>query len=92
MIRSELLRPSFARDLRSRRTIEIELPEFLICALEMRVAEANEGAPADERSTIVDYVEGELLNLLSVRDVAVIDQGLPGFADAVRDWLNEIRA
>jgi hypothetical protein len=91
MPRSELLRPSFARDLHSRRTIEVELPEFLICALELRVAEANEDAPADERLTVADYVESELLNLLSVRDVVVIDQNLPGFADAVRDWLNDIR-
>lgn len=91
MARSGLLQPSFARDLQSRRTIEVELPEFLICALELRVAEANEDAPEDQHSTIGDYVESELLNLLSVRDVAVIDQKLPGFADAVRDWLNDIR-
>jgi hypothetical protein len=42
-------------------------------------------------STVADYIESELLNLLSVREVAVIDQKLPGLADAVRHWLDDIR-
>jgi hypothetical protein len=42
---------SFGGDLTARRTLRLELPEFLVYALEVRVAEANEGAAPEEQCT-----------------------------------------
>jgi len=64
---------TFRRNLHERRCLEIELPEFLFCALEARVAEANDGAPLDERCTLNHYIESELVNLVTLRDVAELE-------------------
>jgi len=71
--------------------VEIELPEFLIRALETRLCEANADAPPDEVCSLHHLIESELVNLVSVRDVAELDQSMPGFAEAVRQWLSELR-
>lgn len=83
-------RGAFGADLRARRAVTIELPEFLICALEARVDEANDGAAADERCSLDHYIESELVNLVTLRDVAELEGRLPGFADAVRQWVVEM--
>ena len=68
----------FAVSLSSRRIVEIELPEFLICALHARLNEANSGAEPHERGSLDDLIESELINLISVRDVAVLEDSVPG--------------
>ena len=88
--RSKILVAPFQRDLTARRSLTIELPEFVICALETRVGEANEQAPPHERSTLTDYIETELVNLVTLRDVAELEYRIPGFARAVNQWLHEI--
>ena len=88
--RSNVLNGSFRRDLRSRRTLQVELPEFLICALEARVAEANDGAAAEELCTLNHLIESELVNLISLRDVAELEMAVPGFTGAVQQWLAEV--
>lgn len=75
------------RDFRTRRAIEVELPEFLIALLECRVNEANEGASCEEHVTISHFVEYQVAGMLSIRDVAEIELEMPGFAAAVQDWL-----
>jgi hypothetical protein len=80
----------FRPDLRARRVIALELPEFLVYALEQRVAEANEGCPAEEMATLNEYVESELVNLITLRDIAELDIATPGFAAAVSDWLERV--
>lgn len=75
------------RELSGRREIAIELPEFLIAVLEQRVDEANDGASEDERVTISHLVEYQVAELLSIRDVAELELQMPGFAEAVQDWL-----
>lgn len=87
---SAVLSGRFQRPLDSRRVLHVELPEFVICALEARLAEANDGAPAEERSTLNNLIESELVNLISLRDVAELDASNPGFSDAVWHWLSEI--
>lgn len=84
----QLTRP---RDLSMRRLVQLELPEFLISALERRVAEANEDAPVDEQATLNDYVESELVNIITLRDVAELEVEIPGFGAAVQLWLQEMR-
>jgi len=72
--------------------VPLELPEFLIYALEQRVAEANAGTLAEDTSTLNHYIESELVNLITVRDVAELEIGAPGFGAAVQQWLDEIEA
>lgn len=78
------------RDLTARRVVEFELPEFLLFALEARVAEANAGLPIFGAADLNDYVESELVNLITVRDVAELEGQFPGFAAAVTHWVKEI--
>ncbi|HEX7153503.1 MAG TPA: hypothetical protein VF618_18595 [Thermoanaerobaculia bacterium] len=79
-----------SRDLTARRIVQLELPEFLLCALESRVAEANVGAPMDDLASLNDYVESELVNIITLRDVAELETDFPGFAGAVQQWLAEM--
>jgi len=65
----------------------IELPEFLIVLLEHREQEANDGASVEERVTMSHFVEYQVADLLSIRDVAELEMVMPGFAQAVQDWL-----
>lgn len=81
----------FRRDLTSRRAFTLDLPEFLLYALEARVMEANDGEAGDDQSTLNDYIETELVNLITLRDVAELDLTAPGFAEAVQSWLNNMR-
>lgn len=77
-------------DFHARRTIQIELPEFLIFALQQRVIEANSEVDETDKATLNDYVESELINLITVRDVAELEGVAPGFSSAVQAWINEI--
>lgn len=86
----EIVAGGFRRNLRARRAVTIELPEFLLCALEARVSEANDDASPGERATLGDYIESELVNLVTVRDVAEMELSIPGFAEAVHQWVREI--
>lgn len=88
---AKVLHGQFASDLCSRRIIEIELPEFLICALQARLNEVNTGAQPHELCSLHNLIESELVNLVSVRDVAELEQSVPGFAQAVQQWLLELR-
>jgi hypothetical protein len=88
--RSNILPGAFQRDLRARTTMQIDLPAFLVCALNARVAEANEGAVPQERSTLNHYIETELFNLVTLRDVAELEAQFSGFADAVHQWIQEL--
>jgi hypothetical protein len=81
----------FRRDLSGRRAIALELPEFLIYALEQRVAEANDGCLAADAASLNDLIESELANLVSVRDVAELEFGAPGFSAAVAGWIDGMR-
>jgi len=88
---AEIVAGRFAADLCSRRVLEIELPEFLICALQARLDEANAGARPYEVCSLHNLIESELVNLVTVRDVAVLEISNPGFEEAVRQWLSEVR-
>jgi hypothetical protein len=87
---SAVLPGRFTRPLESRRILHVELPEFVVCALEARLTEANAGAPDDELSTLDQLIESELVNLISLRDAAELETTLPGFSSAVRHWLIEV--
>jgi hypothetical protein len=38
-----------------------------------------------------DYIETALVNVVTVRDVAEVDLQMPGFAEAVHEWIVEMR-
>ena len=78
------------RDLSSRRTISVELPEFLLCAIEHRLLEANQGASASERVTLNELFERELGESLSIAEVALLERDVPGIGAAVSQWLDEV--
>jgi hypothetical protein len=75
-----------------RRQLSLDLPEFLIRALAARVDEANVGAVSDEICTLEGYIESELVNLITIRDIAELESEQPGFALAVNKWLEEVRS
>ena len=88
---AKVLPGQFATNLCSRRVVEIELPEFLICALQARLNEVNVGARPHELCSLDNLIESELVNMVSVRDVAELEESVPGFAQAVQQWLLELR-
>jgi hypothetical protein len=65
------------------------LPEFIICALDARLGEASDGATLEERCTLDHLIESELVNLISLRDVAEL-YGRTRIRDAVQKWLVEV--
>lgn len=87
-----LLSGTFGPDLAGRRQLSLDLPEFLIYALSARVEEANIGAARDEICTLQNYIESELVNLITIRDIAELESDHPGFAMAVNQWLEEVRS
>lgn len=78
-------------DLKARRHVTLELPEFLLRAFECRVTEANEGAAEEERLTLDNVVEVGLAASLSLAEIAHLERAVPGIGVAVSQWLSEIR-
>jgi hypothetical protein len=78
------------RDLNDRRPVTLELPEFLLRAMEQRIAEANDRADADGQVTIEHLVELQLAEGLSVAEVALLEHEVPGISAAVSRWLDEV--
>jgi hypothetical protein len=79
-----------ASDLTSRESVSIELPAFLLRALEHRVNEANEDASEEERVDLNHLIEIQLAEILTIADVAHLERDLPGMSAAVSRWLDEI--
>lgn len=76
--------------LNRRRSIEVELPEFLICSLQQRVAEANQGASPAEQVALEDVIEWYLVSPITIADVSRFEAVTPGFADALSAWLSTV--
>jgi hypothetical protein len=77
-------------DLSRRRTIKIELPEFLLRSLLQRVAESNIEAEANERVQLNDVIEWYLAALITAQDIPKLEAAIPGFTDALSGWLNTV--
>jgi hypothetical protein len=78
------------KQLTGRRAIALELPEFLVRALEVRVEDANVGGSDVDHVTIEHLVELTLAESLSVADVALLESRIPGIGNAVSLWLRDI--
>lgn len=79
------------RNLSARRRVTIELPEFLLCALEHRVEEANAAPSPDETVTLENLVELQLAEGISIGEVALLERDYPGITAAVSRWFTEAR-
>lgn len=73
-------------NLNTRRTIHVELPEWVIRVIEFRVAEANEGATDDLVSTN-DVVEWSLVAPITMKDIPAYEAAIPGVGAALSEWL-----
>src|SRR6185369_17517866 len=76
-----------AKPLNQRRSITVELPEFVIRAIDARVADANLDAPADESVSFNDVVEWLLVCDLTPRRMPELETRIPGFSAAMASWL-----
>ena len=76
-----------ASALNRRRRIEIEIPEWVMRLLEYRVEEANDGASPEEQLQLNDVIEWYLISPLTVREVPLVEERIPGFTAALVRWL-----
>jgi hypothetical protein len=60
-------------DLLARRTITVDVPEFLVRALECRLAEANDGASEEESVELQHLIEIRLAEGLTLADIARLE-------------------
>lgn len=74
-------------DLTSRRTITVEMPEFILRAFECRLAEANRGACEADRLELEHLIEIQLAEGLTLADVAHLEREVPGIGAAASKWL-----
>lgn len=79
-----------APNLNRRETLEIELPGFLVRALQERVREANEDADDEERVDLNHLIEVQLAECVTIADVARLEREVPGMSVAVSCWLAEM--
>jgi len=88
---ARLLSGRFDRNLRARRIVQVELPEFLICALEARSTggkrRTGRGRMLHDRS-LHRIRAGDLITL---RGGAELEIAVPGFSAAVHEWVVEMQ-
>ena len=78
---------ALAKPLNRRRRITVEVPEFVVRAIECRVEEANEGDADSEQVDFNDVVEWLLATEVSLRRMPILEQRIPGFTAAMFEWL-----
>jgi hypothetical protein len=80
------------RSLTDRRRVELELPEFLVVALERFLADANSTVDDGENDMdLTEFVTSHFVDLLDPTEIALLDRDVPGFYDAVVYYLSGIR-
>lgn len=78
---------NLGQPLNRRRRITVELPEFIIRAINVRVDEANQNEPNDEDVSFNDVVEWLLVCEVTLRRMPLLEANIPGFAAAMAVWL-----
>jgi hypothetical protein len=76
-------------NLRDHETLEVELPAFLLRALEYRVRKINAEALKSEQVSLNHLIEIQLAESVSIAEIAYLEQDLPGVGAAVSRWLAE---
>jgi hypothetical protein len=82
-----VLATALAKPLNRRRRITVEVPEFVVRAIEYRVDEANEGDPDGEPVEFNDVVEWLLVTEVTFRRMPILEAQIPGFTAAMFSWM-----
>jgi hypothetical protein len=69
--------------------VTVELPEFLVRAINVRVEEANQNEPKDEDVGFNDVIEWLLVSEVTIRRMPHLEAQIPGFTAAMAVWLLE---
>ena len=75
------------KPLNRRKRLTVELPEFVIRAIKVRVEEANRDAPEGEEVNFNDVIEWLLVSEVSIRRMPLLESSTPGFSAAMAVWL-----
>jgi len=67
--------------------IQIEIPEWVVRLLQYRLDEANEGVEPEEQVELNDLIEWCLISPLTIREVPLVEQSIPGLTAALCRWL-----
>jgi hypothetical protein len=79
--------------LTSRRRVELDLPEFLLVALERFLADANSTVRDGHGDmNLTEFVTFHFVELLDPAEIEMLDREFPGFYDAVIYHLAGVRA
>lgn len=78
---------AMAKPLTRRRAVTVELPEFVIRAIDYRVDEANDGDTTDEQVDFNDVVEWLLVSEVTIRRMPHLERSIPGFTAALFEWI-----
>lgn len=78
-----------AKPLNRRRRVTVELPEFLVRAINARVEEANQNGP-EEEVDFNDVVEWLLVSEVTIRRMPLLEAAIPGFTAAIAVWLMDV--
>lgn len=82
-----VLGKALAKPLNRRRRITVEVPEFVVRAINCRVEEANEGDSAGEVVDFNDVVEWLLVTEVTLRRMPILEAQIPGFTAAMFVWM-----
>jgi hypothetical protein len=80
---------ALAKPLNRRRRISVEVPEFVVRAINCRVEEANDGDPTGEAVDFNDVVEWLLVTEVTLRRMPILEAQIPGFTAAMFVWMME---
>jgi len=78
---------ALAKPLNRRRRITVEVPEFVVRAINCRVEEASENDPAGEAVDFNDVVEWLLVTEVTFRRMPILEARIPGFTAAMFVWM-----
>jgi hypothetical protein len=82
-----VLGKALAKPLNKRRRITVEVPEFVVRAINCRVEEANEGDTDGEVVDFNDVVEWLLVTETTFRRMSILEARIPGFTAAMFVWM-----
>ena len=77
------------RNLASRGAITVDLPEFLVQALEACIESANDRSRDEDQVTLDELLELQLAETLTIGEIALLEQTIPGITAAASQWVRD---
>lgn len=84
-----ILGKALAKPLNRRCRIILEVPEFVVRAINCRVVEANENDPDGEGVDFNDVAEWILVTEVTLRRMPILETRIPGFTAAMFLWMTD---